>query len=75
MRVPGWRWSRGMGPNVGRALSLAPEENARVARLSKAHDVPQRHIRNMGYDSGRAISRTQMEWVAGRVSKLNGCFY
>lgn len=62
-------------PNVGRALSLAPEENARVAQLSKAHYVPPKHIKNMGYDPGRAISRTQMELVAGRVSKLNGCFY
>lgn len=62
-------------PNVGRALSLAPEENRLVARLSKAHYVPPRHVPNMGYDPGRAISRTQMELVAGRVSKLNGCFY
>jgi hypothetical protein len=62
-------------PNVARALSLVPEE-ARVAlELAAVEYVPMDRVIDLDHDPKRAISRQQMELIAGRVSALNGCFY
>ena len=62
-------------PNVGRALTQAPESLHDVKALAVAQYVPVQQIPNMGYDPGRAIDRVQMELVAARVAAINQCFY
>jgi hypothetical protein len=59
-------------PNVIRALSLVPEEARLVLELTEHHYVGM-HVLEMDY--GRALGRSQMELLAGRVSVLNECFY
>jgi hypothetical protein len=61
-------------PNVARALSLVPDAVRELRELSEAHylridDVIDPRARS------RALTRAQMELVAGRVSALNQCFY
>src|SRR5262245_22129131 len=61
-------------PNVARALSLVPDAVRQLNELSEAHylpidDVIDPHARLA------ALTRPQMELVAGRVSALNECFY
>jgi hypothetical protein len=61
-------------PNVLAALSLVPDEVRQLDDLSAAHYLPRREM--MHFDTRlRAISRAQMELLAGRVSALNECFY
>ena len=61
-------------PNVLAALSLVPDEVRQLHDLSSAHYLPTREI--MRFDTRlRAISRSQIELLAGRVSALNECFY
>ncbi len=62
-------------PNVGIALSQAPEAMLDARTMSRAHYVPVREITNMAFDPGRSISRAQMELVAAAMSKANECFY
>ncbi len=62
-------------PNVGRALSLVPEEVAGLVDLANAQYMPVVHVADPTYEPGRAIDRAQMELVAGRTSALNECFY
>jgi hypothetical protein len=61
-------------PNVARALSLVPEAVQQLAELSDAHYLP---IDEVIDPRARvpALTRAQMELVAGRVSALNQCFY
>jgi hypothetical protein len=60
--------------NVLSALSLVPDEVRQLDELSAAHYLPRRDM--MHFDrSPRAISRAQIELLAGRVSALNECFY
>lgn len=40
----------------------------------EAQHLPLSHMASMR-DLGRALSRAQVELVAGRVSSLNECFY
>ena len=60
--------------NVGRALSLAPQAWERQVQLIAAQYVALASVPSTA-SSGRAITRAQMELVAGRVSALNECFY
>ena len=59
--------------NVIRAMSLVPDEVRGLKDLSAAHYLPIESI--MDVTAGRAIDRTQIELIAGRVSALNKCFY
>lgn len=65
----------GNPPNVLRALSLVPDEVRGITDLSRAHYLSPRDLVNPGSNGGRAISRPQIELIAGRVSALNECFY
>ncbi len=60
--------------NVIRAMSLVPAEVRQLLRLGAAHYLSVEQMRQWGRDF-RSITRGQMELVAGRISKLNGCFY
>ena len=68
-------WLAGRTGNVIRAMSLVPEEVRTLGDLSAVHYLPNRVVREAGVDAGRALNRSQMEIVAGRVSALNECFY
>jgi hypothetical protein len=65
---------RRLVPNVARALSLVPDAVQQLKELSAVHYLP---IDDVIDPRARvqALSRAQMELVAGRVSALNECFY
>jgi hypothetical protein len=65
----------GRAPNVIRALSLVPDAVRRMRDLSGAQYVPLQQLTDLGADPGRALSRAQIELLAGRVSAVNECFY
>ncbi len=66
--VDGWK-----GPNVARALSYVPVDNARrMAMVSSMYDGSE--FFEMVW-SHRSLSRPQIELVAARTSALNECFY
>ena len=60
-------------PFVIRALSLVPAEVRAWNALSDAQYLDKEHM--VSFARLRAIDRSQMELVAGRVSALNECFY
>ena len=60
------------GPNVGRALSLVPQDNESFLALV-ASMYALRDFAELVWD--RPLSRPQVELVAARVSALNECFY
>jgi hypothetical protein len=63
----------GRTAHVLRALSLVPDEVRAWFDLAGAQYLG---IDKMtGFDTGRAIDRSQVELIAGRVSALNECFY
>jgi hypothetical protein len=62
-------------PHVMRALSLVPDAVRCVRELSAAQYVPMEQVSDPGADSPRALTRPQIELLAGRVSALNECFY
>lgn len=68
-------WPSGRTGNVVRAMSLVPDEVRTLKELSDAHYLEMPKVRLPGIDAGRALNRSQMELVAGRVSALNQCFY
>jgi len=59
--------------NVIRALSLVPAEVRALRDLSAAQYVAETEMVRLG--SSRALDRSQIELVAGRVSALRECFY
>lgn len=59
--------------NVIRALSLVPDEVRALQDLSGAQYLTLERM--AGHATGRALERSQMELVAGRVSALRECFY
>jgi len=65
----------GRAPNVLRAMSLVPDCVRQMRSLSMAQYVPIAMVPDPTANPGRAISRAQIELVAGRVSALNECFY
>lgn len=65
----------GRAPNVLRAMSLVPDAVRRMRDLSTAQYIPLDQLADPSADPGRALSRSQIELVAGRVSALNECFY
>ncbi len=63
----------GQAPYVIRALSLVPAEVHAWDDLSTAQYLSTQQM--MRFEKIRAIDRSQIELVAGRVSALNECFY
>ncbi len=60
-------------PNVLRALSLVPAELRGAMELSEAQYLPPHEM--MSFERDGALTRAQIELVAGRLSALNECFY
>ena len=60
--------------NVLKALSLVPDALRQLQELSAAHYLPLQEMMHLDTKL-RALSRAQIELVAGRVSALNECFY
>ena len=63
----------GQAPFVIRALSLVPAEVRAWRDLSEAQYLGTDAM--MSFEKVRALNRSQIELVAGRVSALNECFY
>ncbi len=63
----------GQAPYVVRALSLVPAEVHAWSDLSEFQYLSRKDM--MRFEKVRAIDRSQIELVAGRVSALNQCFY
>jgi alkylhydroperoxidase family enzyme len=63
----------GRSAGVILALSLVPDQVQAWSDLSDAQYLSREHM--VGMETGRAIDRSQVELVAGRVSALNECFY
>jgi len=61
--------------NVASAMSLVPDSVRMLVTLSKAQYLPMQLVPDPESNGGRALSRAQMELLAGRVSSLNQCFY
>ena len=61
------------GPNVGRALSLAPRDNQTFFELVGSMYAMSDFMELVWKD--RPLSRPQVELVAARVSAINECFY
>jgi hypothetical protein len=62
-------------PNVLRAMSLVPDAVRSLHEQSGAYYLEMVDVVNPKVNGGRALTRPQMELVAGRVSALNECFY
>ncbi len=65
----GWK-----APNIRRAMSLVPEEVIDYFDLCDEHYIPTKYIWDFDRQI-RAITNSQIEFIAARVSILNGCFY
>jgi len=65
-------YASGFVPNVRRAMSLVPDVVRHFFQL-----LSTQYLANLrfGDETGRAISRAQIELLAARVSALNRCFY
>jgi len=61
-------------PNVARALSLVQDAVLQLKELSETHYLPLDDVIDPRARM-HALTRAQMELVAGRVSALNECFY
>lgn len=64
-----------MAPNVLAAMSMVPDGVRLLKLLSSAHYLRPADVGNAAASGDRAITRAQIELVAGRVSALNECFY
>lgn len=65
----------GQNANVIRALSLVPPEVHGVSEAGMSHYIRDKRVLDAKHDPGRAISRSQIELIAGRISAINECFY
>ncbi len=61
--------------NVIAAMSLVPDSVKLLLILSGAQYLAPRDVANPATNGGRALNRSQIEFVAGRVSAHNQCFY
>lgn len=61
--------------NVLAAMSLVPDSVRMLKTLSGVQYLMMDEVANPSGASNRAITRSQMELIAGRVSSLNDCFY
>ena len=61
--------------NVVSALSLIPDAIRMANLILNTYYVFGPDIPNLSKNSGRALQRAQMEFIAARVSAINDCFY
>ena len=61
--------------NVISAMSLVPDSVRMLLRLGDAHYLPLMSIMVPNDNADSALSRSQIELLAGRVSALSDCFY
>ncbi|MCR9277076.1 MAG: hypothetical protein NXH85_03805 [Pseudomonadaceae bacterium] len=61
--------------NVISAMSLVPDAVRMLITLSDAHYIPMHCVPVPGDNGGRALTRSQIELIAGRVSSISECFY
>ena len=61
--------------NILRAVSLVPDEARRVMSLVRQQYFGAEHLLNFNATSDHALSRTQIELIATKVSEQNQCFY
>ena len=59
---------------IHRALSMVPQSKRDYWNLAGAHYLESKQVYDFG-DSGRAISRPQIEIIAARISALHQCLY
>ena len=62
-------------PNVLSAMSLVPDAVRMLFRLSGVQYLTLPGFMRFGDLPGRALTRSQVELVAARVSAFNDCFY
>ena len=62
------------GVNIHRALSLVPSEVKGFFDLDAVQYLPDALLRDFGTEY-RALTHAQIEFLAGRVSAINQCFY
>ena len=62
-------------PFIYRALSLAPAEAAGVILFGDTHYVQSEDFMDLDFSYDPQISRSEVEFLAGRVSAINECFY
>ncbi len=67
-------WAPGKAGNVIRAMSLVPDEVRTLNELGAVHYLPNAWVRDPSASQG-ALTRPQMELVAGKVTALNDCYY
>jgi len=61
--------------NVVSALSLIPDAIQMAGKILNAYYIAGDDMPNLRQDCGRALQRSQMEYIAARVSSFNDCFY
>ena len=61
--------------NVLTAMSVVPDAVRLLRKQSKAMYLDINDVANPTTNGGRALTRPQIELIAGRVSALNDCFY
>jgi hypothetical protein len=61
--------------NVVSALSLVPDAVRMADDILSTYYVAGADLPNLSKNGGRALQRSQMEFIAARVSSINDCFY
>ena len=61
--------------NVIRSLSLVPDAMRMAISLTEMHYVPTQFVPDIEWTPGRSLDRSQIEFLASRVSERNGCVY
>ena len=70
-----WLTENFVGPNVARALSFVPKENAVRMKLVESMYAGSDKFISMVWDEDEPLSRSQVEIIAARTSSINECFY
>jgi len=70
-----WLTESWVGPNVARALSFVPKDNAIRMRLVESMYAGSDKFISMVWDDNEPLARSQVELVAARTSSINECFY
>ena len=66
---------RPQAANVFAAMSLVPDSVRLLGLLGAVQYLPPEQVTNPTANGGRALTRPQIELLAGRVSALSDCFY
>ncbi len=61
--------------NVVSALSLIPDAIQMAGKILNAYYIAGDDMPNLSNNGGRALQRSQLEYIAARVSSFNDCFY